>query len=187
MDTLFEIDKYLFEVINQDLSNSFFDIVLVFVRNKVVWIPLYVLLIVYFIFNFKKKGVLIISFAMMSAGIADYTSSSIIKPQVQRLRPCNDANTATITRVDCGVGYSFPSSHATNHFTIGMYFFLVFLGINRFISVAFILWAAIISFAQVYVGVHYPIDVTTGMMIGLFLGTLMFKLEKYFEHKYFST
>ncbi len=184
MDFLFQIDYSLFEFINQDIGNSFFDVFLVFMRNMYVWIPLYLFLILFFILNFKKKGILIITIAGVTAGIADYTSSSIIKPNVQRVRPCNDNNVESIARVDCGVGYSFPSSHATNHFALGIYFFLVFLGINKFVASAFVLWAIIISFAQVYVGVHYPLDVTAGMILGVFIGMLMYKLLHYLEGRY---
>ncbi len=186
MDFLFQIDYSIFEFINQDIGNPFFDVFLVFMRNMYVWIPLYLFLILFFVLNFKKKGILIIAIAGTTAGIADYTSSSIIKPSVQRLRPCNDKNIDSIARVNCGGGYSFPSSHATNHFALGIYFFLVFLGINRLVSYAFVLWAMIISFAQVYVGVHYPLDVTAGMILGVFIGMIMYKLLRYLEARYFQ-
>jgi undecaprenyl-diphosphatase len=171
MESLLYIDRILFEFINNDLSNRFFDVTLVFFRNKVVWLPLYLFLISFFVFNFKRRGIFIIIFAFLSAGMADYVSSSIIKPAVARVRPCNapQDNKELVKRVSCGNGYSFPSSHATNHFALGTFFYIIFLGINRRVSIAFIIWAAIISFAQVYVGVHYPIDVATGAFLWLFM------------------
>jgi undecaprenyl-diphosphatase len=39
-----------------------------------------------------------------------------------------------------------------------------------------ILWAASISFAQIYVGVHYPIDILTGSLLGSSIGLGMSKI-----------
>lgn len=188
METILNIDKLLFEFINHDLSNRVFDLVLVFFRNKTVWLPLYLFLISFFIFNFKKKGIIIILFAFVGTGIADYTSSSIIKPAVERLRPCNDPqlNPELVLRVNCGSGYSFTSSHATNHFALGAFFYLVFLTIYRKYALLFLIWAAIISFAQVYVGVHYPIDVISGALLGTIIGYSFYKLCNFFLLRTFS-
>lgn len=188
METILHIDQYLFEIINHDLSNKFFDLILVFFRNKIVWLPLYLFLISYFIFNFKKKGIFIILFAFTGTGIADYTSSSIIKPAVARIRPCNapQENPYLIRRVNCGSGYSFPSSHASNHFTLGVFFYLTFLGIYRRYAFLFLIWAALIAFAQVYVGVHYPIDAFAGALLGTILGLLFYRLCGSFLERIYS-
>lgn len=188
MDTLLHIDRYIFEFINHDLSNRTFDLILVFFRNKIVWLPLYLFLISFFIFNLKKKGILIVLFAFTGTGIADYTSSSIIKPSVERLRPCNapQENPDLILRVNCGGGYSFPSSHASNHFAMGVFFYLIFLGIYRKYAFLFLVWAAIIAFAQVYVGVHYPIDVLAGALLGTIIGYLFYRLCSLFLERIYS-
>ena len=72
--------------------------------------------------------------------------------------------------VSCGGGLSFVSSHAANHFGLAV-FLSVVLG-KRFPWVVPILifWAAVISIAQVYVGVHYPIDITGGALLGICFG-----------------
>ena len=161
MDILQNIDHTIFQWINQGISNVFFDYFFPLIRERFVWLPLYLFLIAFFIFNFKKKGIVILFFAFLSVGIADFTSSSIIKPGIERLRPCNDieSNPQMILRVQCGSGYSFPSSHASNHFAIGTFLFFIFLTISKKFSYFFIVWAFLISIAQVYVGVHYPFDI----------------------------
>ena len=188
MESFLYIDKYIFEFINHDLSNRVFDVILVFFRNKTVWLPLYLFLISYFIYNFGKKGIFIILFAFVGTGIADYTSSSIIKPAVARIRPCNAPleNPDMITRVNCGSGYSFPSSHASNHFTMGVYFYLIFMGIYRRYAFIFPVWAAIIAFAQVYVGVHYPFDAIAGALLGTIYGFLFYRLCRSFLERIYS-
>ncbi len=188
METLQNLDHIIFHWINHDISNVFFDYFFTFIRNKVVWLPLYLFLIAFFIFNFKTKGIIIILIAFVTIGIADFTSSSLIKPAVERLRPCNDvaSNPKIISRVTCGSGYSFPSSHATNHFAIGIFFFLIFLKISKKFAYFFPIWALLISFAQVYVGVHYPFDILTGILIGSLIGYLEYKFFKQIESKYFK-
>ncbi len=180
MDILTHIDQLLFYWINNKMANIFFDYFFVFIRNKYVWLPLYIFIISFLIFNFKKKGLLILTFAFLTVGISDFISAGIIKPAMERIRPCNNNinNIKIIKRVNCGSGYSFPSSHATNHFALGIFFFFIFSLLNRKIASLFIIWAFLISFAQIYVGVHYPSDVFAGALLGSLIGYSTFKIYK---------
>ena len=76
-------------------------------------------------------------------------------------------------KVKCGGGYSYTSSHATNHFALA--FFLIYtLGVQfRWIKWVLIFWASSIAYGQVYVGVHYPFDVISGATIGGIIGILV--------------
>src|SRR3546814_11042919 len=89
-------------------------------RNKYFWTPVYIFLVVSFLSQYKWKGFALIGFVLLALGIADFTSASIIKPMVKRLRPCNDLDLPGQIRelVDCGGGISFVSSNATKHFAI---------------------------------------------------------------------
>jgi len=175
-DYLLHLDRHLFYFINHDLANPFFDLVMPYLRNPKLWIPLYLLIIVFCLWKFKKQGILIIVLVALSAGFADFTSASIIKPLVKRVRPCRDpvVSKTDIVRISCGTGYSFPSTHATDHFAVA--FFLILLFHKRWHPIWFwaILWAGTISFAQVYVGVHYPIDVIGGAFYGMFVGWMFY-------------
>ena len=119
-----------------------------------------------------------IAFAVAAVGTADFTSSKIVKPLVERVRPCNDTNLPFGVRelVKCGGGYSFTSSHATNHFAIATFLSLI-LGFLRkkWITWTLLAWAASIAYGQVYVGVHYPLDVIAGAALGSLIG-LSFEL-----------
>ena len=107
--------------------------------------------------------------------ISDTLSSQIIKKNVQRIRPCNDPLISNMVelKVKCGGGYSYTSSHATNHFALA--FFLIYtLGVQfRWIKWVLIFWASSIAYGQVYVGVHYPFDVISGAIIGGIIGILV--------------
>lgn len=182
MESFYQIDNGILLFFNNILSNAVFDVVFTLIRQAWFWFPLYVFLISFFIINFRKRGLFFIIFAMFSFGLADYSSSSIIKPLVCRVRPCNDVfkNTEVRCIVDCGSGYSFPSSHATNHFAIATYFFFVFnLFFKKPWKYLLFLWAGMISLAQVYVGVHFPSDVLAGAILGFIIGLIGFYFEEY--------
>jgi len=103
-------------------------------------------------------------------------SSHLIKEHIFRLRPCQNPELAQQIRIlvnYCPTSSSFTSSHAANHFGLAGF---VVLTMRRFTSGRinlFIAWAAIICFAQVYVGVHYPFDVISGGLLGWLLGYIM--------------
>lgn len=174
-DALLQFDRHLFYLINHGLSNPFFDVVMPYLRNPKFWIPVYVFIFVFCLWRYKRTGLIILALLALTFGIADFGSAGVIKPIVKRLRPCNDpAITKTVvSRVDCGTGYSFPSSHASNHFAISIFLSFVFFRRWRWVWFWTILWAALVCFAQIYVGVHYPIDITCGALYGVLVGWLI--------------
>jgi len=186
LDQLLQFDRHLFYIINHDWTNPFFDSVMPWLRTPTNWIPLYIIIIAFCLWKYGKKGLVIIALIAASAGVADFTSASIIKPIVHRLRPCYDPVTSKtdIERVGCGDRYSFPSTHATDHFAMAIFMALVFCKKWRWVWFWGILWAGLISFAQVYVGKHYPLDVFCGALYGSFLGWLMYRLFIWMQEKF---
>ena len=176
---MFHLDFQIFDFINHDLSNSFFDWLAPIMRDKKTWIPLYIFLIAWIVWRYKKHSWLIILIAGATVGISDYTSSSIIKPLIKRVRPCNDKeNSYVITsRVSCGSGYSFPSSHASNHFALAFFLSLTVFKRNPWIKLLAFVWASLISLSQVYVGVHYPVDIFGGACLGMLIAFATFALS----------
>lgn len=163
-------DIALFEWVNDDLSSPLLDFVLPWMREPLFWLPLYLFIISFVFFNFRWKAYWFVLFLLLTVGSADMVSSRIIKKTVKRLRPCNTEHIHVIERVHCGSGYSFTSSHATNHFAIATFLIMILGGLFRWIKPWLWTWAAIISFSQVYVGVHFPIDIVCGATIGIIIG-----------------
>lgn len=178
MDSLLNLDLQVFLAINQCGSNAFFDWLMPILRNPYTWAPLYLFILVFFIRTYKKRGVIMVLFFVLSFATADFLTASVIKPQVKRIRPCNEVSLKEHihTRVRCGSGYSFPSAHAANHFAMGIFLLGTFYRKWKAIIPLSLLWACSISFAQVYVGVHYPIDILCGAILGSCIGLLMSKL-----------
>ena len=183
LEQLIHYDQELFLLINQVFSNVFFDWLMPILRNPYTWAPLYLFLIIFLIRNYKKKGMVMLVFFILTFALADSISSSLIKPEVMRIRPCNDVvfKDQVKLRVRCGSGYSFPSSHATNHFALGVFLLVIFRKRWKPIIWLSLGWAASISFAQIYVGVHYPIDIIAGAILGSIIGIFTASVFLYFQ------
>lgn len=182
MDYLINLDQSIFLLINRTAQNSFFDWILPLWRNKYFWIPAYLLFSVLVITKVGKKSIWIFLFLGLTIAASDLTSSFLIKENVERIRPCNDPvfQKNVFLRAPCGSGYSFTSSHATNHFALATFLFLLFGKRLKRWKYALLLWAISIGFAQVYVGVHYPLDVLFGFLVGGFIGFIGYSLFKRF-------
>ncbi len=169
---LLDWDATLFHFINNSLANPVFDALLPWCREKWIWTPLYLFIAVFSLLRFGNRGWLVLLGLVAVVAISDGTSSQLIKKNVRRLRPCNDPALADSLRplIACGSGYSFTSSHAANHFGIALYLSGLFGGIRRWVRPAALLWAALIAFSQVYVGLHYPGDVLGGALLGMLVG-----------------
>lgn len=172
---LIQLDQQLFIAINKGLSNPFFDWIMPLLRNRYFWAPLYLFLIIFLPRNYGKWGWFCLAGILITFGLCDYFSASIVKPAFERLRPCNDVALKDEINmlVSCGKGFSFPSSHATNHFGIAMFLVGTFYSRWKWIAPLAFLWAFSISFAQVYVGVHYPVDVLSGALLGCIIGYII--------------
>ena len=168
-----QFDYRLFSKMNGQWHTPFLDEVIPFIREPFIWMSFYFFLVVFTIYNFGKKGLYWVLFFIMNAIISDYLSSTIIKENFVRIRPCHDPALADKIRFlvsYCPTSSSFTSSHAVNHFAAAMFIFTTF---KKAVSPkwAFVfLWAFIIAYAQVYVGVHFPFDVFCGAIVGLILG-----------------
>ena len=141
-------------------------------RNKYLWVPFYLFILTIVAVNFRQIFLPFLLCAVLTVTLADTLSSKVIKPTVKRDRPCkNDSLKQPKTLlINCGAGYSFTSSHATNHFAIAVFFLLTLGSIFPRTKGLFLLWAASISYGQVYVGVHYPIDILGGAIVGSLIG-----------------
>ncbi len=185
LEKLHEILMYLdyntWYYVNTVWHNDFLDALVPFFRNQWTWVPLYLFLLVFMLKNFGYRGVLWCLFFVGTFAISDQISAHFLKPIFQRVRPCNDPNLASLVHiiVPCGSGYSFPSSHAANHFSLGIFSALTLRHSVRWIWPIALFWAFSVSYAQVYVGVHFPLDVAFGGLLGAGVGVITAKLFRW--------
>lgn len=181
------LDQQIFYFINTDCANSALDWLAPMWREKSFWLPFYVFLVSFFALNFGEKGWLTVAALILTVAFANLLSSELIKKTVQRLRPCNDRafRMEVILRLpSCGSGYSFPSSHATNHFAAAMFLSLVFGKIvarktARRVRFGLFFWAGSVAILQVYVGVHYPFDIFCGGILGAAVGWFGYQFYRF--------
>lgn len=170
-----QLDLEIWYYLNIEWQNAFLDYVIPFFRNQFFWVPLYLFLFVFMPLNYRRRGWYWLAGFLIAFALADYTSASIIKPMVGRLRPCNtpDLQPYVHLLVGCGSGLSFPSSHAANHFAFAA-FIAGTLGkpYPKIRKWAWI-WAILVGYSQVYVGVHFPLDVAFGALLGIVVGRLV--------------
>lgn len=174
MEQLIALDHTIFHWINHGWEHPLLDAILPWWRTKTNWIPAYLVAVAWLLYSYQWKGFYYLLALAITVGIADQLSSELIKKTVERPRPCREVSLTPSARtlVHCGGGYSFTSSHATNHFAVAIFLFLGWArqwGRWRYLLLG---WAAIVALAQVYVGVHYPLDILGGTILGSTLGLL---------------
>ncbi len=167
-----ELDKWLFIQINSHWVNPFFDAVMPFIRNPLCWVPLYLFIFLFVLLNYKTKGIWWMVVFLSTIALTDMTGTYLFKHTIERLRPCADPDLAFQVRLllnHCA-GYSFISNHAANHFGMATFFFFTLRHILKNWKWVPYIWATIIVYSQVYVGLHYPSDVIGGALLGFLFG-----------------
>jgi membrane-associated phospholipid phosphatase len=167
------LDQRLFLYINRVWANSFFDTIFPVYRESYTWIPFYFFILLMMVVNFGKKAWPWALFFIVTVSLCDQVSSNFVKDFFARVRPCRDPEMAEYVRLllsRCPSSGSFTSSHATNHFGMVMFMVITIGPYLRNWKWVLWLWAAVIAYAQVYIGVHYPLDVIGGAFLGMAIG-----------------
>jgi undecaprenyl-diphosphatase len=176
-------DEDLFLFINS-MHAEWLDPIMFQVSQTITWIPFYIVL-AYFIYKADPKSSWwVFGGIALAILISDQTTSGLMKPFFERLRPCHDERWEGIIHNygRCGGLYGFASSHAANTFAIATFLNLKLGKKIKFLKWLF-LWAAIISYTRIYLGVHYPVDVFTGAFIGFLAGVLSWFLVVFIKRE----
>jgi undecaprenyl-diphosphatase len=176
------IDTQLFLAVN-GMHSPFFDAFFTLFTSMITWIPLY-LMILYLVFKkYKQQGLWILLFLILTVVLSDQLSG-LIKDLVQRIRPSHEPLLLGKVNLPTGEGgmYGFVSSHATNVFSFA--FLIGLLTQNRRLFAALLGWAVLTIYSRIYVGVHYPLDVICGAVIGTLIGYGIYKLLVYFDQRF---
>ena len=166
------VDTSVFLTVN-GCHNSYWDTFMWLVSGRLIWVPLYLSLLYVMLRNYSPKVVFGI---LLTMGViilfTDSFSSHIIRPWAARLRPSNLENpiSSMVHIVDGhrGGSYGLPSSHASN--TWGLVFFMAYLLRRHWLTGFLVVWAAIVCYSRMYLGVHYFGDLVIGTLFG-FIGS----------------
>ena len=176
VEWLIQVDKKLFLLINNTLTTPWLDAIYPWWREANTWVPLYVFFLAFMFLNFGKRAWPWVAFVLFNILLSDQISSTFFKNYFMRLRPCADPEMEFKVRLllnYCSGGYSFTSSHATNHFGFAMFVTQTLKPyITKYRWILFV-WAGTIAYGQVYVGVHYPLDIVVGAFLGCGIGYMV--------------
>ncbi|WP_242918914.1 phosphatase PAP2 family protein [Pontibacter liquoris] len=185
VEALEKLDKELFIYIN-GLHSTFWDGFMIFMSEKLVWIPFYLAIIGYLVFRYRRQSIPMLLLVLTAIGLSDFIASGIFKPYFTRLRPCHDPELAAVINIvkGCGGQFGFMSSHAATTFALAVFFNLVLPDRYLLFKIVLVTWAVLICYSRVYLGVHYPTDVLAGALVGTLMAYLAALGYRYLVNKF---
>jgi undecaprenyl-diphosphatase len=184
VEELLELDKRLLLFLN-GWNSPFFDSVMLTLTETFVWTPLYATLIYLVIKIYGKSSIWILLGVALTILLCDRITSGFMKPFFARLRPSHEPGLEGLLHLvnDYRGGlYGFASSHAADTFGVAMFVWLSLKKYYRWTWVVFV-WAALMTYTRIYLGVHYPTDILVGAIIGLLSGWLSTQVSFYLLKK----
>ena len=151
------------------------------ISNRFVWIPLYAAILFLLIKQWKKQSAWVILCVILSIFLTDQ-SCNLIKNSVQRPRPSHEIELSgqvhlvenpdgTIYK---GGQFGFPSSHAANSIVLVWTFFFFLKSKKRWPYYLIVFWCLLISYSRIYLGIHYPLDILAGYLVGTVWAAIIF-------------
>lgn len=180
------LDKELFTFIHARASNEALDGLMLLLRNGFTWLPFYLFMLYWILRRENRKFAFpFILLSVATVALTDSVSARFLKPLIDRPRPCSDEALQPIIRhiINCAGEFSMPSTHASNHFGLASFWFFTILFCRNKRWYWLWLWAALVCYAQIYVGKHYPFDILVGAIFGSFVGWAFYKIFKRFMKK----
>ncbi len=156
------------------MANPLGDVVFPWITEVRNFYIIYLVGLGFVVYRLRWKAVTPIVLLIICIIISDQLSSSVIKPLVGRLRPCQALEGVRLL-VGCGGGKSFPSSHAVNNFACAVVLshFFPRARISLFVFVS------LVAISRVYVGVHYPSDILGGAVLGMLIGSRLTLIHRH--------
>ena len=167
--------------LDQLSSSSYFDQIMVLVSDHKF---LACLFIGYFSMLFYQNGIKIfkpLGTILVAFVLTDSFCFQILKPSIGRYRPCYERRNVELPSGSCGGNFSFASNHAANGAAVFTCLFLFYRRRREFFIGSFVL---MVGYSRVYLGVHYPLDIFAGFMVGSTLAATVLHSLRALKRKY---
>ena len=186
IETLLQYDEQLFLFLN-NLGTPSWDEFWRIVTEKWTSLPLYALLL---FLVFKKFGLKATLIVMISAAImitaTDQLANLFKYILFKRPRPCREQELELLMRfVADGCGrYGYFSAHAASSMAAAVFLGLLLKPFYKVLPFLLLLWASVVAYSRIYLGVHYPLDIITGMFFGAWIGLAVYKLNVWAQGRF---
>jgi len=187
LEELVQLDVELFVYLN-NLGTEAWDAFWLFYTTKFYWAPFYALLLFLMYKRLSLRLFLMtILVIVLMVTFTDQITNLFKKVLVMRLRPCYNPEIEDIIRLvkrSCGGKYGYFSGHSSNSMAVAVFVSLMLRSKYKYLPYLMVVWAIAMGYSRIYVGVHYPLDVLSGMLFGAFSGFLFYKLFKYIQYRF---
>lgn len=176
LESLKELDIQLFLFLN-GLHSDFFDTIMWLASSKFTWVPLYAWFL-WLLYKKHRKDFWIVVLTVILMIIISDQLCNLSKNGIMRLRPSNDPglmHKVHILKDYRGGPYGFYSGHASNAFAVAIFVILALKSRHKYILPVGLAFALLVSYSRIYLGVHYPLDILTGVVMGSLIAWLMYK------------
>ena len=186
IETLLQYDEQLFLFLN-NLGTPSWDEFWRIVTEKWSSLPLYALLL---FLVFKKFGIKATLVVMLCAAImitaTDQLANLFKYILFKRPRPCREQELELLMRfVADGCGrYGYFSAHAASSMAAAVFLVLLLKPYCKALPFLLLLWASVVAYSRIYLGVHYPLDIITGMFFGAWIGLAVYKLNVWAQGRF---
>lgn len=173
------LDERLFVILNS-LGSERWDGLWLLITNKLPWIPIFSALMYLTYRQYGWKNMLIVMALVVVMITVTDQLSNLFKHGFERPRPCREEHLKEIIRYiapRCG-RYGYFSAHAASSMALAVFLGLLLRDGYRYLWLLLLGLALIVGFSRIYVGVHYPLDTLTGMVIGTMVGFLVYKVSQ---------
>ena len=183
LQQILELDKDVFLFFN-GFHSDFWDTIMIMITRQETWIPFFASILFFIVKDYRSKAFLIVIALVILIAATDQFSN-VLKYSVQRLRPTHDPAISHLVHIFFKKGgkFGFVSAHAANSVAILVFTSRIFK--NRAYYFLMLTWVLLFCYSRIYVGVHYPLDLICGGLVGWFMGWALYRLMMFVENHFF--